>query len=67
MSYGPVHVELLKRAAKLTAQVLDGAQPSGLPVEQPSSFELVINASAAKAIGLAIPPSLMLRANQVLE
>ena len=67
MSYGPVHVELLQRTAKLLAQVLDGASPSELPVEQPSSFELVINARAARAIGFAIPPSLMLRANQVLE
>lgn len=67
MSYGPVHVELLQRTAKLLAQVLDGANPSELPVEQPSSFELVINARAARGIGFAIPPSLMLRANQVLE
>jgi putative ABC transport system substrate-binding protein len=67
MSYGPVHVDLLERTAKLMAQVLDGAKPSELPVEQPSSFELVVNARSAKAIGLNIPPSILLRANQVLE
>ena len=67
MSYGPEHVELLRRTAKLLAQVLDGAKPSGLPVEQPSSFELVINARAARAMGFAIPPSLLLRATLVLE
>jgi putative ABC transport system substrate-binding protein len=67
MSYGPVHVDLLERTAKLTAQILDGAKPSDLPVEQPSRFELIVNASAAKAIGLDIPPSIVFRANEVLE
>jgi len=67
MFYGPINVEVLRQAAKLVAQLLDGAKPAALPVEQPSKFELVINARAANALGLVVPPSIMLRADQVIE
>jgi len=67
MSYGPVHIDLIRQTAKLITQVLDGAKPSELPVEQPTSFELVVNTKTAKALGLTIPQSILLRANRVLE
>jgi len=67
MSYGPDHIDLIRHAAKLIAQILDGARPNELPVEQPTRFELIVNAKTAKALGLTIPPSILLRANRILE
>jgi putative ABC transport system substrate-binding protein len=67
MSYGPDHPDLYRRAATHVDKILKGAKPSDLPVEQPTTFELVINDRTAKAIGLTIPPSLVLRADQILE
>ena len=67
MSYGPNLPDLWRRAAAYVDKILKGAKPGDLPVEQPTTFELVINNRAAKAIGLKIPPSLVLRADQILE
>jgi putative tryptophan/tyrosine transport system substrate-binding protein len=67
MSYAPNRPDLWRRAAVLTDKILRGAKPSDLPVEQPTKFELVINLKTAKALGLTIPPSLLLRADQVIE
>ena len=67
MSYGPDYPDLYRRAAAHVDKILKGAKPGDLPVEQPTTFELVINNRTTKAIGLTIPPSLALRADQVLE
>ncbi len=67
MSYGPNLPDLWRRAAAYVDKILKGAKPGDLPVEQPTTFELVINNRTAKAIGLTIPPSLVLRADQIVE
>jgi putative ABC transport system substrate-binding protein len=67
VSYGPDYPDLYRRAAIYVDKILKGATPGDLPVEQQTKLELVINAKAAKAIGLTIPPSLLVRADQILE
>jgi putative tryptophan/tyrosine transport system substrate-binding protein len=67
MSYGIDTVPIVRRAASFVAKILRGAKPSDLPVEQPTNFEFVLNLKTAKAIGVSVPTSILLRADEVIE
>jgi putative tryptophan/tyrosine transport system substrate-binding protein len=67
MSYGPNYTDLFRRAADLVDKVLRGQKPSDIPVEQPTNFDLIINLTTAKALGIDVPPMLLARADEVIE
>ncbi len=67
MSYGPIVAEHVRRAVVLIDKILKGAKPADLPVEQPSKFDFVVNLKAAKALGIAIPRSLLVRADEIIQ
>jgi putative tryptophan/tyrosine transport system substrate-binding protein len=67
MSYGPNFPDMFRRAAAVVDKILRGTKPANIPVEQPTKFDLVINLTTAKALGLTVSPALLARADEVIE
>ena len=67
LSYGPDLVDIYRRVATYVDRILRGAKPGDLPVQFPTKFEMVVNLWTAKALDLAVPPSILVRANEVIE
>ena len=67
LGYGPSRPELRRRLAYFAARIFQGAAPSDLPIEQPTHYEFTINLKTAKALGLAVPQSILARADEVIE
>jgi putative ABC transport system substrate-binding protein len=67
LSYGPDLVDIVRRGAPYVDKILRGAKPADLPVQVPVKFEMAVNAKTAKVLGLTVPPSILLRADEVIE
>ena len=67
LSYGPDQVDISRRAASYVDRILRGAKPAELPVQLPTKFEMAVNLETAKALGLTVPQSILLRADEVIE
>ena len=67
ISYGPSAVGVFRLSARMVAQFLDGRKPGEVPTERPTTFELVVNLKTARALGLTVPPSILIRADEVIE
>ena len=67
MAYGPSLADAWRRLGSFAGRILQGATPAAMPVERPDRFEFVVNMKTARTLGLTVPPSLLLRANQVIE
>ncbi len=67
MSYGPNYSNLFRRAADFVDKILRGAKPADIPVEQPTKYDLVVDLTTAKTLGIDIPPTLLARADEVIE
>jgi putative ABC transport system substrate-binding protein len=67
ISYGPSLAGMWRQTAFIVVKILRGAKPADIPVEQPTKFELIVNAKTAKSLGLSLPPSVLLRADEVIE
>jgi putative ABC transport system substrate-binding protein len=67
ISYGPDYLELFRRAADQVDKILRGVAPADIPVEQPTKFELIVNAKTAKALRLEVPPTMLATADEVIE